>query len=160
MTFKLKILLSMILFVSISCGVVNLYLSILSIHNKDNLYTVKNRLKSYTYDEVSLLARVINAEATGCSDVDKVAIASSIMNRVDDPSFNGNIHAVVYSKNQYAINNNFTNQDLNIAYCVYNGWVRDCNVLYFHTKLSSNNHSKKIRRERKLLFKTDCHEYF
>lgn len=149
-----------LIILSICIGAFLLYLINVDLDNQEKLITIKSNLHVREYKEVNLLARVINKEVTGCGDIDKVLVASSILNRVDDAAFKGNVFEVVYTANQYAVSDTFTKDDFEIALCVYDNIVRDCNVLYFHTASSNTKHSKKIRKTKNLIHKSDCHEYY
>ena len=137
-----------------------LYWVNIDINNQEKLRKIDTNLKNKEYKEVSLIARVINQEVTGCGDIDKVLTASSILNRVDDAAFKGNIYDVIYTPNQYTISDTFTKDDFEIALCVWDNIVRDCNVLYFHTPSSNAKHSRNIRKTKKLIHKSSCHEYY
>ena len=139
----------------------NIYKDINSI--KINSY--KKVLKQYTIskevNDVWLIARVINREVTGCSIYDKIAVASSILNRVDDVAYDSTIYEVIYQRRQYAISDTFTNEDVKVAYAVYNGIIRDCNIKYFfNPKIANKKQMAIIRSTGTLKFKTDCHEYY
>lgn len=57
----------------------------------------------YTQEELEKLAAIVYAEAgaSWCTDEHQRAVASVVMNRVDDPRFPDTIHEVVYSPGQY-----------------------------------------------------------
>ena len=57
----------------------------------------------YTQEELEKLAAIVYAEAgaSWCTDEHQRAVASVVMNRVDDPRFPDTIHEVIYSPGQY-----------------------------------------------------------
>lgn len=127
--------------------------------------TIKNNLKQFVLHRdaanVLLLARVINKEVNGCEVEDKLAVASSILNRLDDGKYGSTIKEVIYKENQYVIGKKYTKDDVSIAYSVYKLNVRDCRIKYFFNPKTANKiEASKIRKNKKLIFKTDCHEYY
>ncbi len=58
--------------------------------------------RSYNQSELSLLARVVYAEAAGEPYSGKVAVAAVVLNRVDSPLFPDTIAGVVYEEWQFS----------------------------------------------------------
>jgi len=63
--------------------------------------------------EISLMAKVVHAEAGNQDNVGKRLIADVIMNRIDSPLFPDTVEEVVEQKNQFAIYEWYTIDDLN-----------------------------------------------
>jgi len=148
-----------LVFIIPSC--IGLYYINKDLDNKYKNRNIRDNLDCYTRSEIELVARVINAEVENCTDIDRIAVGSSIVNRVDDPNFKGTIYDVVYRKNQYAISNHFTNHEYQIAKCILAGDIRQCDVLYFHKSNASNKkHINNIKKTKRLVLKTNCHEYY
>ena len=119
-------------------------------------------LTKYTLKHNSeLIARVLHAEGNGTPDIDKIAIGSSILNRMNNVEFPSSIIDVIYQKNQYVISDTFTQHDLQIASCLLEDHLRDCDILYFfNPKTATNKRDIKKIRKRKLIIKTLGHEYY
>ena len=108
-----------------------------------------------------LIARVLHAEGNGTPDIDKIAIGSSILNRMNNVEFPSSIIDVIYQKNQYVISDTFTQHDLQIASCLLEDHLRECDILYFfNPKTATNKRDIKKIRKRKLIIKTLGHEYY
>ena len=59
-------------------------------------------LKLATQEEIDLIALCVMAEAEGEPEEGQRLVIDTILNRVDDPRFPGNVHDVIYQKNQFA----------------------------------------------------------
>ena len=107
-----------------------------------------------------LIARVINKECGYCSHIDKILIASSIINRVNNDSFPNTIEGVIFQKNQYSISKNYTKEDLELVNLILKNKIKDDYVLYFYNVKNSTN-KKFIQKmsKRPLITKTKHHEY-
>jgi spore germination cell wall hydrolase CwlJ-like protein len=126
---------------------------------------IKNNLKQFTMHRdaynVLLIARVINKEVNGCSVDDKIAVASSIINRLEDGRYGSTIKEVIFKQNQYVSGEDITRDDIAVAYAVYSMNVRNCDIRYFFNPRYANKlEMNKIRRNSTLLLKTKCHEYY
>lgn len=55
-----------------------------------------------TQEEIDLIALSVMAEAEGEPEEGQRLVIDTILNRVDDPRFPGNVHDVIYQKNQFA----------------------------------------------------------
>lgn len=55
-----------------------------------------------TQEEIDLIALCVMAEAEGEPEEGQRLVIDTILNRVDDPRFPGNVHDVIYQKNQFA----------------------------------------------------------
>lgn len=60
----------------------------------------------YTQEEISLLARLISAEARGEPYSGQVAVGAVVLNRVEHPSFPDNIYDVCYQNGAFSCVNN------------------------------------------------------
>ena len=153
------ILILIIIFITISVYIE--YHRYRNVENRD-IVQYREQLNNYSLESNSrLIARVLYAEANGESDIDKIAVRSSILNRVDNIEFPSSIDSVIYQKNQYAIANKFTKHDLQIATCLLEDYFRDCNIMYFFNPKTITNkvHLKNIRKK-ELILKTKNHEYY
>lgn len=57
------------------------------------------------YEEIKLLAALIELEAGNQSTVGRAIVADVVLNRVADPRFPDNIHDVIYQKGQFSVVN-------------------------------------------------------
>lgn len=62
----------------------------------------KNNVSGYTTADVSLLARIISAEARGESYLGQVAVGAVILNRVVHPSFPDTLAGVIYQNGAFS----------------------------------------------------------
>lgn len=100
----------------------------------------KSKTSKSGSDDVSLLARVINAEARGEPYLGQVAVGAVIMNRVESAEFPNTISGVVYQKGQFSsvtdgqINKPFENetQVKKAAQEAYNGSDPTNGALFFY----------------------------
>ena len=95
--------------------------------------------KQYTDEDLSLLARVINAEAGSdwLTDEHQLAVGSVVLNRVSDSRFPSTLKGVVYQKGQYAcVPNGMINRApseralKNAKYLLENGSTIPTNVVW------------------------------
>lgn len=133
--------------------------------HKNKVDIIKNNLRSYhsykSVKEIELISRVINQEVSGCSVYDKIAVASSILNRLDDGKYGNSINEVIFKKHQYTISDTFTTLDVDVAFFVYVLNGRDCDIKYFfNPKTADKKHINQLRNNYSLKFKTKCHEYY
>jgi len=56
-----------------------------------------------TSDEVTIITKLVTAEAGGESEYGKRLVIDTVLNRVDSPHFPDNVHDVIYQKNQFAV---------------------------------------------------------
>lgn len=96
-------------------------------------------VQGYTYEDLDLLARVIDAEAgsSWLTDEHQLAVGSVVLNRIADSRFPNTLEGVVYQKGQYAcvwsgmINKTPTERALNNAkYLLENGVTIPTNVVW------------------------------
>lgn len=108
----------------------------------DNNYLeeIDSPIINYTEEEVTLLARVIEAEARGESYEGKVAVGNVVINRVlsDKFSYANSITSVIYAPGQFStvangsINNNPSEDSINAAKEVlYRNYDNSNGALYF-----------------------------
>ena len=71
------------------------------------------QMNVYDEYEIALMAKVVRAEAGNQNAVGKRLIADVIMNRVDSPLFPNTVEEVIKQKNQFAIYQWYTIDDLN-----------------------------------------------
>lgn len=65
--------------------------------------TAKNTTSnSSSWSDLELLARIINAEAGGCTDEHQLLVGNVVLNRVADSRFPDTIYDVIYQKGQYS----------------------------------------------------------
>ena len=65
--------------------------------------TSKNTTSNSTsWSDLELLARIINAEAGGCTDEHQLLVGNVVLNRVADSRFPDSIYEVIYQKGQYS----------------------------------------------------------
>ena len=57
---------------------------------------------SNSWNDLELLARIINAEAGGCTDEHQLLVGNVVLNRVASSSFPNTIYGVIYQKGQYS----------------------------------------------------------
>lgn len=123
-------------------------------------YKKKEQTDHSLHENAILIAKVINSECKDCSDVDKLMIGSSILNRADNVNFPSSIVNVIKQPNQYVSNKDYSLHDKQLAVCLLEGYFRDCNVLYFYNpKTSTNMAFIKKMKKKPLLCKTKNHEY-
>jgi len=133
--------------------------------HKNKVDIIKNNLEVYNKYKLNvdvwLISRVINKEVSGCSVYDKIAVASSILNRLDDGRYGNSINEVIFKKHQYTISDTFTKLDLDVAFFVYVLEGRDCDIKYFfNPKNADKKHTNQLRNNYTLKLKTKCHEYY
>lgn len=63
---------------------------------------VSNSGNSNSWNDLELLARIINAEAGGCTDEHQLLVGNVVLNRVASSSFPNTIYGVIYQKGQYS----------------------------------------------------------
>ena len=96
-----------------------------------------------TFEEVEYMAKVIHGEATGCTEIQKAAVAWCVCNRVDSPSYPDNVIEVItepYQFHGYKDSVKADASDYAIAWEVLYRWynkldgrVLDSRFLYFHS---------------------------
>lgn len=108
---------------------------------QDNFYGYK----SFSADEMEILASIINAEARGESYEGKVAVGAVIINRVYHPSFPNSIKGVVYQSGQFTpvengmINLSPSSDAYKAAYDAAGGMDPSQGSLYFYNPKKSRN---------------------
>ena len=89
--------------------------------------TTNTTSNSSSWSDLELLARIINAEAGGCTDEHQLLVGNVVLNRVADSRFPNTIYEVIYQKGQYsptwngAINKTPSQQAYNNAQRLLNG---------------------------------------
>lgn len=97
----------------------------------------------YTHREntdITMLAKIATIECGDCSTKDKILVISSVLNRLDHLEFPDTIDSVLTQENQYAslkLADSIDHESLILANLIYNGSLRDCNVLYFSNHKAS-----------------------
>ena len=64
--------------------------------------TTNSSSNSSSWSDLELLARIINAEAGGCTDEHQLLVGNVVLNRVADSRFPNTIYGVIYQKGQYS----------------------------------------------------------
>ena len=64
--------------------------------------TTNSNSDSSSWSDLELLARIINAEAGGCTDEHQLLVGNVVLNRVADSRFPNTIYGVIYQKGQYS----------------------------------------------------------
>ena len=109
----------------------------------DKYYSYSNNHYDYTENDVTMLARVIYAEARGESTTGKIAVGNVVMNRVlNRRKFGNTVEAVVTAPKQFAYNPN-TNPSrscISAARQVLQNevWVIPQDIYYFRSGASAN----------------------
>lgn len=93
-----------------------------------------NALDDYNDYELALMAKVVHAEAGNQDELGKRLIADVILNRLDSDKFPDTVEEVVWQENQFAMNELYTIDDLNVVKEEINNRTDD-QVLFFR-----NNH--------------------
>lgn len=109
--------------------------------------------------DIITIAKVVFAECSYCPETDKILIASSILNRVENKDFPKTIDSVIYK--QYSISDTFNESSYKIAHLVYNDVIREKNVLYFYNpKLATDIKFMRLMEYREAVCKTKYHNYY
>lgn len=94
-------------------------------------------VKTYTDEELYLLAHVLAGECQSCPDNEQLYVGSVVLNRKAHPDFPDTIEAVVFQKGQYAcINDGNYNREptdrnwSNAKWLLENGSVLPANVIW------------------------------
>lgn len=139
-----------------------LYFPLITInHNK-----LENCNYSYTDEEFKNLSKLLNAEGNQKDPIDMLYIGSTVLNRVDHPDFPNDIISVIKEDYQYDGYNTAqfkrTRLSDSIAIDLLNGNSRNYNVIYyFNYRMDAAPYFVKwLRRERKLIFKNNHHEFY
>jgi hypothetical protein len=69
---------------------------------RNNINTNKNETRTFSENEIDLLARLVRAEARGESFEGKVAVANVVLNRIASGKFPSTIHGVIYQSGQFS----------------------------------------------------------
>lgn len=92
----------------------------------------------YSSSDVTLLARLVYAEARGEPYKGQVAVAAVVLNRVESSSFPNTISGVIYQRNAFtcvnngSINNTPDNTAIRAALDALNGWDPTGGCLYYY----------------------------
>lgn len=149
-----------LMILSITCLLIIPFTALIITKNSKNIITHINTIDNVLIEKSIQLAKVINKECGDCPDVDKLLIGSSILNRKDHENFPNKLIKVIEQPNQYATSTKYTEHDKNLSECLLEGYFRDCDVLYFYNpKTSTNSSFLKQTKKRKLIVKTQNHEY-
>lgn len=65
-------------------------------------YNRNTTSNSSSWSDLELLARIINAEAGGCTDEHQLLVGNVVLNRVADPRYPNTIYEVIYQRGQYS----------------------------------------------------------
>ena len=85
------------------------------------------------YSDDELIAMVVHAEAGGEKLIGRVAVAAVVLNRCD--YYGLTVESVVYAKNQFAISDSYTDEDLRaVEIAQKNRDLFDSRMLYFRNK--------------------------
>lgn len=89
--------------------------------------------KTYSAEDIELMARVVMNEAGGESYKCQVAVAETILNRVDSTDFPNSIREVIYQPYQYSLNSNgsITDSVYEAVYQALEYRIFDSNMVYF-----------------------------
>ena len=97
-----------------------------------------------TFEEVEYMAKVIHGEATGCTEIQKAAVAWCVCNRVDSPSYPDNVIEVItepYQFHGYKDSVKADASDYAVAWEVLYRWYNDLDgrvlptrFLYFYSE--------------------------
>ena len=126
--------------------------------------TIRTFLTQYDVNKVEKksieIAKVMKRECGNCSDINKLLVGSSILNRQDHSEFPNTVLNVINQNNQYAISDTYTEQDKKLAICLLEGNFRDCEVLYFYNpKTATDKSFLRMMNKKDLIAKTKHHEY-
>lgn len=108
---------------------------------------------SYTDEDVSLLAKVISAEARGESYEGQVAVGAVILNRISHPSFPDSLSGVVYQKGAFScVNDSNWYQPVEAsakraAQDALNGWDPTGGAIYYFNPAKTSDsfmHSRTV----------------
>lgn len=106
----------------------------------------------YAYKEntdITMLAKIATIECGNCSTHDKILVISSVLNRLDHLEFPNTVDSVLTQEKQYAsldIMDSIDHESLVLANLIYNGVLRDCNVLYFSNYNASKQMLKYLKK--------------
>ena len=155
---KLNVLVTTLLFITTILVVING----LELYYNYKPYTYIKENHSHRSNEeyiIKKIAKVLSRECENCYSIDKILIASSILNRMNNCSFPSSIDSIV--NNQYCIADTFSSNSYYIAKLVVNNDVRDYNVLYFfNPKTATDIRFINSMKKHDLLVKTKYHEYY
>lgn len=98
--------------------------------------------------ECALLASIIEAEAGGASELDKIAVAHTVLNRTKGNKWPSSIKKVVKQKKQYASPKRAEQSSKEIAQKVISGKIADPTrgATFFHTRKIRTNWSKGLTK--------------
>jgi spore germination cell wall hydrolase CwlJ-like protein len=139
--------------------IIALLFSIVLIIILNKQYAEKGFIKNKDYVR-AVIAKVINKECGYCPVTDKVLIASSILNRMDDCRFESEVDDIV--KGQYCISDTFDIESYQITKLVMEGLIRDYDVLYFFNPKTATDKkfTNWLKNNHNLVVKTNYHEYY
>ena len=107
-----------------------------------------------TLDNITLMARIIEAEAKGEGADGKVAVGNVILNRIKDENFPDTLEAVIYQPKQFqpvsngAINNTPSKKTVEVAIEVLQGKrILPDHILYFYNPALTNDTWIRTRTE-------------
>lgn len=99
----------------------------------------------YASSDVTLLAKLIAAEARGESYKGQVAVGAVVLNRVDHPSFPDSIAGVIYQKGAFSCVNDSNwsvapnSTSLKAAQDCINGWDPSGGAIYYYNPAKTSN---------------------
>ena len=101
-------------------------------------YRSKRDYPVYRNDEITMLARLVHAEARGEPYMGQVAVASVVLNRVESPAFPNSISEVIFQPLQFesVANGQFNlepnQENIKAARSAFNGWDPTQGALFFY----------------------------
>lgn len=108
---------------------------------------------TYSNSDITLLAKLIAAEARGESYTGQVAVGAVVLNRVDHPSFPDTIAGVIYQKGAFSCVNDSNwrvspdSTSLKAARDCINGWDPSGGAIYYYNPSKTSNafmHSRPV----------------
>ncbi len=115
-----------------------------------------------TQANISLLARIISAEARGEPYVGQVAVGAVILNRIEHPSFPDTLSGVIYQNGAFtAVTDGQFNQPVassayNAARDALNGWDPTGGCIYYYNPAKTSN---KFIRSRQVVTVIGSHRF-
>jgi N-acetylmuramoyl-L-alanine amidase len=99
----------------------------------------------FSQNDVSLLARVVSAEARGEPYVGQVAVGAVILNRIENPSFPNTLAGVIYQPGAFSciadggINAPVADSAYKAAHDAMNGWDPSGGAIYYYNPAKSTS---------------------
>lgn len=113
---------------------------------------------------LSLLSKIINAEADPKDSIDGYLVGSTILNRAELSHFPSTTDSVILQENQYhgveAENFVRTPYSDTIASNLLRGVNHNCNVLYFYSQKANKKFKNKFNNQCTFITKSVSHKFF